>query len=155
MSNSLYQPLTNWQATVSNIGWRSAYLSLSISRKLTDARRILKIWWVTSWNIRQKSMKNKKIKFHHLNTCSLEVIPDFVIFLFSDEICSFICWRSRSLKVHHDLVSGYVPSIITARPVNWSDGPCGLWNLHVRSFSSLFTTSINASHQNPSKQQVM
>ena len=38
---------------------------------------------------------------------------------------------------------------------NWLDGPCVWRNLHVSYFSSLFNISINANHQNPSKQQVM
>ena len=38
---------------------------------------------------------------------------------------------------------------------NWPNDPSGWRNLHVRSFSSLFTTLINANHQNSSKQQVI
>ena len=57
------------------------------------------------------------MKFHHLNTCSLKVVLGFVPFLFHEEICSSICWCNRSLNLHDNPVWGYVPSIITTRPV--------------------------------------
>ena len=39
----------------------------------------MKFWWVASWNIHQNLYKSKvyqkqKIKFHHLNTCSVKVV---------------------------------------------------------------------------------
>ena len=92
------------------------------STENSDARRILKFWWVASWNIRQNQYTSKvyqkqKIKFNHLNTCSLKVVLGFVLLLVSGEVCYSIIWCSRSLNLHDDLVQGYIPSIITTRPL--------------------------------------
>ena len=51
-----------------------------------------------------KIYQKQKIKFHNLNTCSFKVVLGFVLFLFGDEICSSICWHSRSLNLHDDLL---------------------------------------------------
>ena len=104
----------------------------------------------TSKSIHVKSLSRTKNKISPSKTLALS--NEFWALLFSSSVMKYGLPFADVVGVWIFMMTLFKGTCPLSSPrVLWNcrDGPCGWRNLHVKSFF-LFTTSINASHQNPS-----